>query len=51
MNLELPVTCVSPHSQVVSALSALIRNPDITVKELMQHVPGPDFPTGAWEMR
>jgi DNA gyrase subunit A len=35
-----------PPNQVVSALSALIHNPDITTKELMQHVPGPDFPTG-----
>ena len=24
-----------------------MNNPDITVDELMEHIPGPDFPTGA----
>lgn len=35
------------HAQVVAGLKALIRNPNITVRQLMQHIPGPDFPTGA----
>jgi DNA gyrase subunit A len=40
-------TNIPPHnlSEVVSACLALIRNPDITVDELMEHIPGPDFPT------
>ncbi len=33
--------------QVVSGLVAMIRNPDITSAELMEHIPAPDFPTGA----
>ena len=28
------------------ALLALIDNKDIKIKELMKHIPGPDFPTG-----
>ncbi len=41
-------TSIPPHnmSEVVAGLVALIRNPDITTKELMQHVRAPDFPTG-----
>ena len=41
-------TNIPPHNlqEVVSGLCALIRNPDITVKQLMQHIPAPDFPTG-----
>jgi DNA gyrase subunit A len=40
-------TNVPPHnlSEVVSATIALIDEPALTVDELMQHVPGPDFPT------
>ena len=40
-------TNVPPHnlSEVVSACVALIDDPALTVDELMQHVPGPDFPT------
>jgi len=40
-------TNIPPHNlrEVVSACLALIRNPDITVDELMEHIPGPDFPT------
>lgn len=40
-------TNIPPHnlSEVVDAACALIDNPDITWEALMQHVPGPDFPT------
>ena len=42
-------TNVPPHNpaEVISACEAYIRNPDITVEELIEIVPGPDFPTGA----
>jgi DNA gyrase subunit A len=41
-------TSIPPHNmgEVVDALVALIRNPDLTVEELMEFVPAPDFPTG-----
>ncbi|MFQ5477707.1 MAG: DNA gyrase subunit A [Candidatus Binatia bacterium] len=41
-------TNIPPHnlSEIVSAVKALIKKPDITNKALMQHVQGPDFPTG-----
>lgn len=41
-------TNIPPHNlgEVVDALCALIRNPNATVQELMEHLPGPDFPTG-----
>jgi DNA gyrase subunit A len=32
--------------EVIDACIALIENPDLTVEDLMEHVPGPDFPTG-----
>ncbi len=40
-------TNIPPHNlgEVVSATLALIDNPEITISELMEHVPGPDFPT------
>ncbi len=42
-------TNMPPHNlkEVVSACLALIDNPDLTVDELMEYIPGPDFPTGA----
>lgn len=42
-------TNVPPHNmrETISALIALIDNPDITIEELMEHIKGPDFPTGA----
>ena len=42
-------TNIPPHNmrEVVSACMALLSNPDMTVDELMEHIPGPDFPTGA----
>ena len=41
-------TNIPPHnlSEVVDGICAQIDNPDITLDELMQHVKGPDFPTG-----
>jgi DNA gyrase subunit A len=41
-------TNVPPHnlSEVVNALVKLIDNPEITIDELMEILPGPDFPTG-----
>jgi DNA gyrase subunit A len=42
-------TNIPPHNlnEVIEALNVLIDRPDATVEELMQHVKGPDFPTGA----
>ena len=41
-------TNIPPHniSEVIDAIKAIIDNPGVTWKELMQYVPGPDFPTG-----
>ena len=33
-------------AESINACVALIDNPDLTVEELMQHIPAPDFPTG-----
>jgi DNA gyrase subunit A len=40
-------TNIPPHNinEVISACLALISNPELTVDELMEHIPGPDFPT------
>lgn len=42
-------TNIPPHNlkEVVQGCLAMIENPDITVDELMEYIPGPDFPTGA----
>ncbi|QKY19383.1 DNA gyrase subunit A [Halolamina sp. CBA1230] len=42
-------TNVPPHNlrEVVDATVELIENPEATVEDLMEHVEGPDFPTGA----
>ncbi|WP_313695211.1 DNA gyrase subunit A [Halorarum halobium] len=42
-------TKVPPHNlgEVIDATIELIDDPDATVGDLMQHVKGPDFPTGA----
>lgn len=42
-------TNIPPHNlgETISAVTAMIDNPEITTEELMQHIPGPDFPTGA----
>ncbi len=41
-------TNIPPHNlgEVIDACCAYLDNPAITVEELMEHVPGPDFPTG-----
>jgi len=43
-------TNIPPHnlSEVIGGLVALIENPDMTIKELMKHIPGPDFPTAGF---
>jgi DNA gyrase subunit A len=43
-------TNMPPHNLVetINALIALIETPEISVKELMGHLPGPDFPTGGF---
>ena len=43
-------TNIPPHNltEIVGACIALIENPDITLAELMQIVPGPDFPTAGF---
>ncbi|NKE35596.1 DNA gyrase subunit A [Natronococcus sp. JC468] len=42
-------TNIPPHNlgEVIDATVELIKNPDATVEDLMDHVKGPDFPTGA----
>ncbi|PSB55287.1 DNA gyrase subunit A [Chamaesiphon polymorphus] len=42
-------TNIPPHNlgELIDGVVALIENPDITDMELMQYIPGPDFPTGA----
>jgi len=42
-------TNIPPHnlSEVIDACVATVDNPEITIDEVMQHVPGPDFPTAA----
>ena len=41
-------TSIPPHNlgEVINGTLALIDNKDIKIKELMKHIPGPDFPTG-----
>ena len=43
-------TNIPPHnlSEVIDALIATIDNPEITIKQLMKFIPGPDFPTGGF---
>ena len=42
-------TNIPPHNlgELIDGVVALIANPDLTDLELMQYIPGPDFPTGA----
>ncbi|MGB1161209.1 MAG: DNA gyrase subunit A [Alphaproteobacteria bacterium] len=42
-------TNIPPHNlrEVINACAAYIDNPSITIDELMELIPGPDFPTGA----
>ena len=41
-------TSIPPHNlgEVINATVAYVNNKDITVSQLMKHIPGPDFPTG-----
>ncbi len=41
-------TSIPPHNlgEIINATIALINNKEITISQLMKHVPGPDFPTG-----
>ena len=43
-------TNIPPHNlgEVIDGLIAIVQNPDITIKQLMKHIPGPDFPTGGF---
>ncbi len=43
-------TKIPPHNltEVIDATVALIKNPDITINKLIEYIPGPDFPTGAF---
>jgi DNA gyrase subunit A len=41
-------TSIPPHNlgEVINATIAYVNNKDITISQLMKHIPGPDFPTG-----
>ena len=41
-------TSIPPHNlgEIINATTAYIENKDITISQLMKHIPGPDFPTG-----
>ena len=41
-------TSIPPHNlgEVIDGTVALLDNPDITVDELIEHIPAPDYPTG-----
>ncbi len=45
-------TSIPPHNlaETIDATIALARNPEITIAEIMEFLPGPDFPTGAMIM-
>lgn len=40
-------TNIPPHNmtEVINGTLAMLENPDITLPEIMEHIPGPDFPT------
>ncbi|MBE1301087.1 MAG: DNA topoisomerase (ATP-hydrolyzing) subunit A [Alteromonadaceae bacterium] len=42
-------TNIPPHNlrEVINGCIALINNPDVSIEELIEHIPGPDFPTAA----
>jgi DNA gyrase subunit A len=42
-------TNIPPHNlgEIIDGMVAMLQNPDLTDLELMQYIPGPDFPTGA----
>src|SRR5690606_35541473 len=41
-------TNIPPHNlgEVIDGCCAYLDNPDLSIDDLMQHIPGPDFPTG-----
>ena len=41
-------TSIPPHNlgETIDAMSAYMKNPDMTVEDLLEIMPGPDFPTG-----
>ena len=41
-------TSIPPHnlSEVIDGVIAYMKNPDITTREMMEYIKGPDFPTG-----
>ena len=43
-------TNIPPHNlnEIVNGCIALIDNPDLDIKDLMEYIPGPDFPTAAF---
>ncbi|MFZ0945178.1 MAG: DNA gyrase subunit A [Syntrophobacteraceae bacterium] len=43
-------TNIPPHNllELCNGLLALLDNPEVTVKDLMRHIPGPDFPTAGF---
>lgn len=43
-------TNIPPHQlgEVIDGVLALSKNPDITIQELMEYIPGPDFPTAGY---
>jgi DNA gyrase subunit A len=42
-------TNIPPHNlgEVINGTIAMIDNPEISIEDLMEHIPGPDFPTNA----
>ena len=42
------VTSTPPHNlgEIIDGVIAYIKNPDINTEQMMQYIPGPDFPTG-----
>ena len=43
-------TNIPPHNlgEVIDGLIALVERPELTIDQLMEHIPGPDFPTGGF---
>lgn len=43
-------TNIPPHNlgEVIDGIIAVIQHPEITMEELMEHIPGPDFPTSGF---
>ena len=43
-------TKIPPHNlmEIADAVIALLRNPEMTIEDLLEMVPGPDFPTGGF---